>query len=148
MNFTINNDYTYNLFFIMRFNILILIEILINIIKINSQEKQKKKKSNIIIDMICWFYFLFLNTHLLQPSPNVADHPLGPATDHRLGKLLPHQLANQARAPPRADSSFYSLAYGVLAAVSSYCSPPKGRFLHVTHPSATGNTTSRPTCMC
>jgi len=23
----------------------------------------------------------------------VADHPLGPATDHRLGKLLPHQLA-------------------------------------------------------
>jgi len=26
--------------------------------------------------------------------------------------------------------------------------PPKGRFLRVTHPSATGNTTSRPTCMC
>ena len=25
--------------------------------------------------------------------PSVADHPLGPATDHRLGKLLPHQLA-------------------------------------------------------
>nr|VDD24766.1 unnamed protein product [Brassica rapa] len=39
-------------------------------------------------------------------SPSVADHPLGPATDHRLGKLLPHQLANQTRAPPRADSSF------------------------------------------
>ncbi|XLT55353.1 hypothetical protein HN873_047957 [Arachis hypogaea] len=37
-------------------------------------------------------------------SPSVADHPLGPATDHRLGKLLPHQLANQTRAPPRADS--------------------------------------------
>ncbi|KAK8358856.1 hypothetical protein V6Z12_A04G052500 [Gossypium hirsutum] len=78
----------------------------------------------------------------------VADHPLGPATDHRLGKLLPHQLANQTRAPPRADSSFCSSAYGVLAAVSSCCSPPKGRFLRVTHPSATGNTTSRPTCMC
>uniref|UniRef100_A0A6N2K9N9 Ribosomal protein S12 n=2 Tax=Magnoliopsida TaxID=3398 RepID=A0A6N2K9N9_SALVM len=30
--------------------------------------------------------------------PSVADHPLGPATDHRLGKLLPHQLANQTRA--------------------------------------------------
>uniref|UniRef100_A0A6N2ND82 Small ribosomal subunit protein uS7 domain-containing protein n=1 Tax=Salix viminalis TaxID=40686 RepID=A0A6N2ND82_SALVM len=68
---------------------------------------------------------------------------LGPATDHRLGKLLPHQLANQTRAPPRADSSFCSSAYGVLAAVSSCCSPPKGRFLRVTHPSATGNTTSR-----
>ncbi|KAL9349446.1 hypothetical protein Peur_056701 [Populus x canadensis] len=66
----------------------------------------------------------------------VADHPLGPATDHRLGKLLPHQLANQTRAPPRADSSFCSSAYGVLAAVSSCCSPPKGRFLRVTHPSA------------
>ncbi|KAG9438675.1 hypothetical protein H6P81_021395 [Aristolochia fimbriata] len=37
-----------------------------------------------------------------------------PATDHRLGKLLPHQLANQTRAPPRADSSFCSSAYGVL----------------------------------
>ncbi|KAJ4734120.1 hypothetical protein LUZ62_012944, partial [Rhynchospora pubera] len=66
----------------------------------------------------------------------------------RLGKLLPHQLANQTRAPPRADSSFCSSAYGVLATVSSCCSPPKGRFLRVTHPSATGNTTSRPTCMC
>ncbi|KAK4381867.1 hypothetical protein Sango_2927200 [Sesamum angolense] len=68
-------------------------------------------------------------------SPSVADHPLGPATDHRLGKLLPHQLANQTQAPPRADSSFCSSAYGVLAAVSSCCSPPKGRFLRVTHPS-------------
>ncbi|KAJ1682699.1 hypothetical protein LUZ63_022079 [Rhynchospora breviuscula] len=65
-----------------------------------------------------------------------------------LVKLLPHQLANQTRAPPRADSSFCSSAYGVLATVSSCCSPPKGRFLRVTHPSATGNTTSRPTCMC
>ncbi|KAK9671370.1 hypothetical protein RND81_12G025500 [Saponaria officinalis] len=78
----------------------------------------------------------------------VADHPLRPATDHRLGKLLSHQLANQTQAPPWADSSFCSSAYGVLAAVSSCCSPPKGRFLRVTHPSATGNTTSRPTCMC
>ncbi|KAF4359814.1 hypothetical protein G4B88_020335, partial [Cannabis sativa] len=52
------------------------------------------------------------------------------------------------QAPPRADSSFCSSAYGVLAVVSNCCSPPKGRFLRVTHPSATGNTTSRPTCMC
>ena len=27
-------------------------------------------------------------------SPNVANHPFKPATDYRLGKLLPHQLAN------------------------------------------------------
>ena len=81
-------------------------------------------------------------------SASVADHPLKPATDHRLCKLLPHQLANQMRAPPQTDSSFFSLAYEVLTAVSSYCSPPKGRFLCVTHPSTTGNTTSRPTCMC
>ncbi|KAG7022912.1 hypothetical protein SDJN02_16648, partial [Cucurbita argyrosperma subsp. argyrosperma] len=35
-------------------------------------------------------------------SPSVSDHPLGPATDHRL-------------------------AYGVLAAISSCCFPPKDR---------------------
>ncbi|KAL3528089.1 hypothetical protein ACH5RR_012745 [Cinchona calisaya] len=75
-------------------------------------------------------------------SPSMADHPLGPATEHLLVKLLPHQLANQTRASLRANSSFCSSAYGVLAAVSIYCSPPKGRFLRVTHPSATGNTTS------
>ncbi|KAL0307471.1 UNVERIFIED_CONTAM: hypothetical protein Scaly_2981800 [Sesamum calycinum] len=68
-------------------------------------------------------------------SPSVADHPLGPATDHRLGKLLPHQLANQTQAPPRADSSFCSSAYGVLAAVSSCCSPPKaGSYALLTRP--------------
>ena len=62
--------------------------------------------------------------------------------------IYPNQLANQTRAPPWADFSFCSSAYGVLATVSSCCSPPKGRFLRVTHPSATGNTTSRSTCMC
>ncbi|KAH9530624.1 hypothetical protein CY35_20G013800, partial [Sphagnum magellanicum] len=71
----------------------------------------------------------------------VADHPLIPATDRRLGKPLLHQLANQTQAPPWADSSFCSSAYGVLAIVSSCCPPPKGRFLRVTHPSATENTT-------
>ncbi|KAI5667346.1 hypothetical protein M9H77_17199 [Catharanthus roseus] len=60
-------------------------------------------------------------------SPSVVDHPLGPATDHRLGKPFPHQLANQTRAPPQADSSFCSSAYGVLVVVSSCYSPPKGR---------------------
>ena len=36
----------------------------------------------------------------------MADHLFGPATDRGLGKLLPHQLANQTQAPPSpwADS--------------------------------------------
>ncbi|KAJ4731155.1 hypothetical protein LUZ62_012093, partial [Rhynchospora pubera] len=78
-------------------------------------------------------------------SPSVADHPLGPATDHRLGKLLPHQLANQTRAPPRADSSFCSSAYGVLATVFQllFPLPRAGSCALLTRP-ATGNTTSRP----
>jgi hypothetical protein len=33
-------------------------------------------------------------------SPSVADHPLKPATDNSLGKLLPHQQANQVQAHP------------------------------------------------
>jgi hypothetical protein len=33
----------------------------------------------------------------------VADHPLRPATDRRLGGPLPHQLANQTRVHPQAD---------------------------------------------
>ena len=32
----------------------------------------------------------------------MADHPLRPATDQRLGRPLPHQLPNPTRAPPRA----------------------------------------------
>src|SRR3954451_18785369 len=35
-------------------------------------------------------------------SPSVADHPLRPATDRRLGGPLPHQQANQTRADPSA----------------------------------------------
>src|SRR5437867_3307151 len=37
-------------------------------------------------------------------NPSVADHPLRPATDRRLGGPLPHQLANRPRTPPRAPS--------------------------------------------
>jgi hypothetical protein len=32
----------------------------------------------------------------------VADRPLRPATDRRLGEPLPHQLANRTQAPPPA----------------------------------------------
>ncbi|KAL1108082.1 hypothetical protein V6Z11_D03G088100 [Gossypium hirsutum] len=76
----------------------------------------------------------------------------GPSTSTRHCSVKLSPIAeNSPLLPPvgvSADSSFCSSAYGVLAAVSSCCSPPKGRFLRVTHPSATGNTTSRPTCMC
>ena len=32
----------------------------------------------------------------------MADHPLKPATDHRLGEPLPHQQANRTQTPPAA----------------------------------------------
>ena len=35
-------------------------------------------------------------------SPSVAGRPLRPATDRRLGRPLPHQLANQSSAAPFA----------------------------------------------
>ncbi|KAG6506119.1 hypothetical protein ZIOFF_031434 [Zingiber officinale] len=65
-------------------------------------------------------------------SPSVVDHPLGPATDHRLGKLLPHQQGNQKRAPPWVDSPFCSSAYEVLAIISSCCLPREGSYALLT----------------
>ena len=38
-------------------------------------------------------------------SSSVSDRPLKPDTDRRLGRPLPHQLANQPRALPKADKS-------------------------------------------
>src|SRR3977135_3429326 len=74
-------------------------------------------------------------------SPNVADHPLRPATDRRLGEPLPHQLANQTRAnPPAINLSPRPIkprTYPVLAQVSLSYSEPRGMFPRVTHPSAT-----------
>ena len=70
----------------------------------------------------------------------MADHPLRPATDRRLGRPLPHQLANQTQAPPIAPGLTPALLqrdYAVLARVSSGYPPLQGRFLRVTHPSAT-----------
>ena len=67
----------------------------------------------------------------------MADRPLRPATDRRLGKPLPYQLANlpqaplQARGPkiPRFNNCHHvvPLHYAVLAQVSLRYSPPKGR---------------------
>ena len=75
------------------------------------------------------------NSSLLPPvgvwavlNPSVADRPLRPATDRRLGKLLPHQLANRAQAPPPASCDFVSYeTYAVLSAISRRYSSPKGR---------------------
>ena len=36
----------------------------------------------------------------------MADHPLRPATDHSLGRPLPHQQANRTQAPPQATCAF------------------------------------------
>src|SRR5207302_6782364 len=59
------------------------------------------------------------NSSLLPPvgvwavlNPSVADRPLRPATDRRLGEPLPHQLANRPRAPlpaPLAELCFAAL---------------------------------------
>ncbi|MBA0712547.1 hypothetical protein Golax_011642 [Gossypium laxum] len=116
-------------------------------------------QSNLLLRLPCYNFTLITSFAFGIPllvvkesklclSPSVADPPLRPAIDHHLGKLLPHQLANQTRTPPQADSSFCSSAYRVLAIVSSCCSLSKCRFLCVTHPSTTGNTTSCLTCMC
>ena len=70
----------------------------------------------------------------------MAGHPLRPATDRRLGRPLPYQLANRTWAHPaaRARRPPFSLrTYAVLARVSPGCPPLQGRFPRVTHPSAT-----------
>ena len=55
-----------------------------------------------------------------------------------LGGRYPHQLANQTQAPLSAVFHLSLLSfYGVLATVSQCYPPPIGRFLRVTHPSAT-----------
>jgi len=71
----------------------------------------------------------------------VADHPLRPATDRRLGEPLPHQLANPTQAHliaqgPERSPAFPRRAYAVLIRVSPGYPPLSGRFLRVTHPSA------------
>ena len=72
----------------------------------------------------------------------MADRPLRPATDRCLGGPLPHQLANptQAHLIVKASKewpSFPRRAYAVLIQISLGYPPLSGRFLRVTHPSAT-----------
>ena len=68
----------------------------------------------------------------------MADRPLRPATDRSLGGPLPHQQANRTRAHPKAQKLWPPKGHHpVLAAVSSGCPGPWGRFPRVTHPCAT-----------
>jgi hypothetical protein len=72
----------------------------------------------------------------------VADHPLRPATDRRLGEPLPHQLANRTSAAPIAQGPFRSPAFlsrghAVLASLSTGYPPQQDTFRCITHPFAT-----------
>ena len=70
----------------------------------------------------------------------MAGHPLRPATDRRLGRPLPCQLANRTWAHLAARAlrpPFPRRSYAVLARVSPGCPPLPGRFPRITHPSAT-----------
>ncbi len=82
-------------------------------------------------------------------SSSVADHPLRPATDRRLGEPLPHQQANQASAAPIARGScespaFPLRAYAVLANLSVSYPPRLGTFRCITHPFATRHQVQAP----
>ncbi len=79
-------------------------------------------------------------------SSSVADRPLRPATDHRLGGPLPHQLANRPQAPPKASpKTLPSLdrSPGTLRGIShpfEWLSPSLGQITYVllTRPPLTG----------
>ena len=91
------------------------------------------------------------NSSLLPPvgvwavlNPSVAARPLRPATDRRLGRLLPHQPANRTQTHPVAlltklcsPSLTTKRAYAGLSALSRRYPSLKGRYPCVTHPSAT-----------
>ncbi len=83
---------------------------------------------------------------------SVAVCPLRPATDRRLGELLPHQLANRARAPPSASFDFLlSDLCGIIPSFPGLF-PAKGWMTHVLltrAPLYSGIAPlSRSTCMC
>ena len=64
----------------------------------------------------------------------MADQPLSPATDRRLGGPLPRQLANRTRAHLWAPEFWYQkhvipIRYAVLAHLSVCYPPLKGRLL-------------------
>ena len=67
----------------------------------------------------------------------MAGHPLRPATDHSLGRPLPCQLANRARAPPPAalrplspESGLPGMSCGISSAFAELF-PTEGQIAHV-----------------
>src|SRR3989344_8156627 len=62
-------------------------------------------------------------------SPIVADHPLRPATRHRLGGPLPHQLADRPQASFLASTTCVGTlilrSHGELSNLSAGCAPPE-----------------------
>ncbi len=76
-------------------------------------------------------------------SSIVGGHPLRSPTRHRLGELLPHQLADGTQAPPEANVSFYHKASNPRDLMGHY-RPFRAAIPHfgaghqrVTHPFAT-----------
>ena len=72
----------------------------------------------------------------------MADRPLKPAMDRRLGRPLPYQQANPTRAHLIAGAFkkrplFLRRDYAVLIRISPGYPPLQGKFPRVTHPSAT-----------
>ena len=83
------------------------------------------------------------NSLLLPPvgvwavlSPSLADHPLRPAKDRRLGEPLPHQQANLTQAVPKAHKALIRRSHAVLDTISGAYPSVWGTFLRVTQPSA------------
>ena len=97
------------------------------------------------------------NSLLLPPvgvwavlSPSLAGHPLRPANDRRLGKLLPHQQANHDAGRSQTAEALLRRAHAVLDTISGAYPSVWGRFLRVTQPSAARVPPKRPyrsTCM-
>ncbi|KAF1857361.1 hypothetical protein Lal_00044869 [Lupinus albus] len=81
-------------------------------------------------------------------SPSVADHPLRPATDRRLGRPLPHQLANQTRADlPATEPHIEHKRFTAKGPVSSKGDPTDQRLVSIrssTKPDPQGQTETPP----
>ena len=67
----------------------------------------------------------------------MTDHPLRPAMHRRLGRPLPHQLANAPQAHLLAPEFSGRSPYAGLPRVSSIIPLQEVGYLRVTHPSAT-----------
>ena len=120
---------------IIKKNIEITFLFLLLLITISSTNIYNEKK--VLIDEN---YKNLINNIYFQKSINQIFDNLVPRhknIDHSLGRPLPYQQTNQVRAHPMVHKAFSVKTYPVLAQVSSCYSRPKGRYPHVTHPSAT-----------